>query len=40
VRRAVDHAKRAKIAKRARRHRISESLFFSMQSFAPFALLA
>jgi hypothetical protein len=34
------HAKRAKIAKRTRRNRISESLFFSMPSLAPFAFLA
>ena len=40
VRRPVHHAKRTKIAKRTRRHRISESLFFSMQSLAPFACLA
>jgi hypothetical protein len=31
----VPHAKRAKCAKRSRRFRISEPLFFSMQSLAP-----
>jgi hypothetical protein len=40
VRRPVLHAKRAKCAKRTRKHTLSESMFSSMQFFAPFALLA